>query len=287
VCARWSDASPKIYQPKGAVVSSTVQQSRVDGVLHIRLNRPEKFNAMSDEMFDALLAAAEDARDSTDLRAVVLSGAGKSFCAGLDFAVHRRFADQGAAGRRPFADPNDPDSPGAPPGREQRIVRALRDVKVPVIAAVQGHAIGGGLQLALGADIRMVTPDAQLSFAEIDFGMTVDMGGSQLLPGLVGRDRAMDLLLTGRTISGVLAAQWGLATRLSDDPLAEATDMARTLATRNPFAITHVKRLVRLTETTTVEEGMREELSVMARNIGSPAQTDAVERYFANRTSAR
>jgi enoyl-CoA hydratase/carnithine racemase len=263
----------------------TVRQGLVDSVLHIQLNRPDKRNALSDEMFDELVATAEAARDNTDLAAVVISGAGRSFCAGLDFTAHKAFAGEGAAGQRPFADPNDPNSTGQRrPGRGQRIVRALRDNPAPVIAAIHGHAIGGGLQLALGADIRIVTADVQLACAEIEFGMTLDMGGSQLLPRLIGPDRTLDMLLSGRRITGAQAVSWGLATRLSDDPIAEALEFAGGIAKRNRQAVLASKRLVRLAETASVEDGMREELSVMSRNIGSPGQVQAVQDYFASRT---
>jgi enoyl-CoA hydratase/carnithine racemase len=262
---------------------STVVQETSDRVLHIRLNRPDKRNAVDEEMFDELVAVAEAARDNTDLAAIVLSGAGRSFCAGLDFAVHQSFAGEGAAGQRPYADPSDPTSTGRTPGRGQRIVRAFRDARVPVIAAVHGHAIGAGLQISLGADIRIVTADVQLGCAEIDFGMTVDMGASQLLPRLIGADRTMDLLLSGRKITGAEAMRWGLATRVSDDPLTEALDLARSIALRSPHAVAETKRLVRLAETSTVKDGMAQELVVMANNIGSPAQVEAVQRYFAAR----
>lgn len=262
-----------------------VNQETNSGVLHIQLNRPDKRNALNDQMFDELAAAAEEARDNPELSAIVVSGAGRSFCAGLDFTAHKAFAAEGATGQRPFADPNDPTSTGQrQPGRGQRIVRAFRDSPAPVIAAIHGHAIGGGLQLALGADIRIVTADALLGCAEIDFGMTVDMGGSQLLPRLIGADRTLDLLVSGRRITGALAASWGLATRLSDDPLSEAFQLAREIAERNRQAIVASKRLVRLTEHISAEEGMREELSVMSANIGSAAQVRAVQEYFARRT---
>jgi enoyl-CoA hydratase/carnithine racemase len=262
---------------------STVKQDVSGRVLHIALNRPDKRNAVNEEMFNELVAVAEAARDNTALAAIVVSGAGQSFCAGLDFAVHQTFAGEGAAGQRPYADPADPTSTGRTPGRGQRIVRAFRDAPVPVIAAIQGHAIGAGLQIALGADIRIVTADVQLGCAEIDFGMTVDMGASQLLPRLIGADRTMDLLVSGRKITGAEAVQWGLATRVSDDPLTEALELARSIARRSPHAVAETKRLVRLAETATVDDGMAQELSVMANNIGSPAQVDAVQRYFAAR----
>jgi len=262
---------------------STVTQDVSDRVLHITLNRPDKRNAVDDEMFNELVAVAEAARTSTEVAAIVVSGAGKSFCAGLDFAVHQTFAGEGSAGQRPYADPSDPTSTGRTPGRGQRIVRAFRDAPVPVIAAIHGHAIGAGLQITLGADIRIVTADVQLGCAEIDFGMTVDMGASQLLPRLIGADRTIDLLVSGRKITGAEAVQWGLATRLSDDPITEALDLARAIAQRSHHAVTETKRLVRLAETATVKDGMAQELLVMANNIGSPAQVDAVQRYFAAR----
>ncbi|WP_375484243.1 enoyl-CoA hydratase/isomerase family protein [uncultured Mycobacterium sp.] len=262
----------------------TVLLNTSDGVLHIQLNRPDKRNAINDEMFDELAATTEAAAGDAGLSAIVVSGAGRSFCAGLDFAVHRAFAAEGAAGQRPYADPKDPNSTGRRvPGRGQRIVRALREASAIVIAAVHGHAIGAGLQIALGADIRIVTPDVQLGCAEIEFGMTVDMGASQLLPRLIGSGRTTDLLVTGRRISGAEAVGWGLASRLSDDPSAEALALARAMTERNRHAVAQTKRLVRLAETATVQEGMREELSVMAGNVGSPAQVAAAQRYFAAR----
>jgi enoyl-CoA hydratase/carnithine racemase len=260
---------------------TTVTHEIDNDVLHIQLNRPDKLNALNDEMFDELVVVTETARDNPDLAAVVVSGAGRCFCAGLDLGSQRAFASEGSAGRRPFADPADPGSTGRRPGRGQRIVRALRDNPAPVIAAIHGYAIGGGLQIALGADIRIATANVALAFAEIEFGMTVDMGASQLLPRLIGADRALDLLLSGRRITGTEAVQCGLVTRISDDPVGEALEFARQLAGRNKRAVIQDKRLVRLCETSTMEDGMREELSVMSHNIGSPAQVQAVQRYFA------
>jgi enoyl-CoA hydratase/carnithine racemase len=265
-------------------MDTVVSQELSGGVLHVQLNRPDKRNALSDAMFVELAEAAEAAGGNPDLGAVVLSGAGKSFCAGLDFAAHQAFVDESATGQRPFADPDDPNETGQRrPGRGQRIVRALREIPVPVIAAMHGHAIGGGLQIALGADIRIVTADIVLSAAEIEFGMTVDMAGSQLLPRLIGPDRALDMLVTGKRITGAQAVEWGLATTLSEDPVADALELANGIAQRNRQAIVETKRLVRLAETGTVEDGMREELSVMARNIGTPAQVQAAQRYMARR----
>jgi enoyl-CoA hydratase/carnithine racemase len=265
---------------------AVVRQERSEGVLHIQLNRPDKRNAIDDAMFEELGEAAEAARDDPHLAAVVVTGVGPSFCAGLDFSVHQTLAREGAAGERPYADPSDPSSRGLRrPGRGQRIVRALRDCAAPVIVAVQGHAIGGGLQLTLAADIRIVAPDAVLACAEIEFGMTVDMGGSALLPRLIGHDRAMDLLLTAKRISGRQADQWGLVTRLHDDPITEAQTLANLIAGRSRRAVVETKRLCRLAETGSIEESMRQELAVMAANIGSAEQVKAANDYFVARAS--
>lgn len=255
-----------------------IEHDVIDDVLQIRLNRPDKFNAVTDQMFDDLkLITDKLARsDGSEYGAVVLSGVGASFCAGLDFSVHQEFA---AAAGPLYADPDDPESSGRPTGRGQSIVRGLRDCAVPVIVALQGHAIGAGLQFALGADIRIARPDAKVGVAEMDWGLTVDMGGSQLLPRLIGTDRAMDLLLTGRLISGRTASSIGLVTRLSSDPLAEAVALARQIAANNRVAVLGTKQLVRISETD-MEEGFRAEQKLMFRNIGSAPQAEAAKRRF-------
>lgn len=263
---------------------ATVRSEVTDDVLHIQLNRPEKRNAIDDAMFINLAEAAEAARDDDRIAAVVLSGAGASFCAGLDFDVHRTLAQEGAAGDRPYSDPSDPSSVGVrTPGRGQRIVRALRDCPMPVIVAIHGHAIGGGLQLALAGDIRIATPAAVFASAEIDFGMTLDMGGNVLLPRLIGTDNALEMILTAKRVSGTQAEALGLVTRLAENPLNDAMALAAEIAARSGQATRASKRLSRLAETAPVEEVMREELTVMAANIGSAAQVRAANEYFAHR----
>ena len=255
-----------------------------DRIAHVELTRADKLNAIDEEMFVALDETSARVRDDEDLAAIVLSGAGRSFSAGLDFSMHASFADEGSSGLRPYADPDDPAATGQRrPGRGQRIVSAFRDAHAPVIAALHGHVIGGAMQIALGADIRVVAPDARLGLREIDFGMTVDMGASQLLPRLIGTDRALDLLLTGRLLSGEEAVAWGLATRVSDDPLADALATARGIAERSPTAVKESKRLVQMSQTATLAEGFHEELRVMSANIGSPDQVAATQRYLARR----
>ena len=164
-----------------------------DGVADVRLNRPEKLNALDMALFTALAETAATLADTPAVRAVVLSGAGRSFCAGLDLTA---FSAMAAGERwRPADDPTTTGADGR--SRGQRAVLAWYDLPVPVIAAVRGHALGGGLQLALGADIRLAAPDATFSVYEINWGLPPDMAGTQLLPRLVGPDVAAELTTPG------------------------------------------------------------------------------------------
>jgi enoyl-CoA hydratase/carnithine racemase len=255
----------------------------VDGVASICLNRPDKRNALNDALFDALVAVTESMIADRQIRAVVLLGAGPAFCAGLDLSLFRSFADESQAGERPFGDPNEPGSGRRVPGRGQRIVNALRRIPVPVIAAVHGAAIGGGLQLALGADIRIAGPAAQFAAREIEYGITLDMGGTQLLPRAIGPDRALELIVSGRIVDMDEALRIGLATVGAPDPVAAAFSMASVIAGRSPDAIALSKQLVRMADASPVEDGMAAELDVMAANIGSRNQNEAVRALFERR----
>ena len=250
----------------------------------VRLNRPEKLNAINDEMFEGLLRITADLAGDTAVRAVVLTGQGRGFCAGLDLSSFRSFLDESERGERSFSGPEEGAPRGRrPPGRGQVIVTRLREMPIPVIAALHGAVVGGGLQLCLGADIRYVTPDARLGLRELDFGISPDMGATQLLPRLIGPDRAMELALSGKLISGEEAAAIGLATRTAPDPLDAALELARTIAGRNPAAVSFTKMLVLGSETMTVGEGLRAELRAMAHNVGSPAQSEAAAAFFDKR----
>jgi enoyl-CoA hydratase/carnithine racemase len=199
------------------------------------------------------------------VRAIVLSGEGKGFCAGLDLALFASMGDGEVSGR---ADGLRLDA--------ARAVRVWSELPAPVIAAVHGAALGGGLQLALGADIRIVAPDAQLGMLEIRWGIVPDMGGTQLLPALVGPDRAKDLIFTGRLVDGNEALSIGLATRVSTDPRADALALAREIASKNPEAIRLAKRLVDGAWTATLDEGLRVERDLTGGMAGSVNQREAV-----------
>jgi enoyl-CoA hydratase/carnithine racemase len=144
-----------------------------------------------------------------------------------------------------------------------------------VIAAVRGHALGGGLQLALGADIRIVAPDAALSVMEIRWGLVPDMAGTQLLPRLVGPDVAAELTWTGRTVGAAEAVRIGLATRLVDDPLAAAHELAASIAARNPDAVRTAKSLIDAAYTGSMADGLAAERQALHTIMGSPNQREA------------
>ena len=157
------------------------------------------------------------------------------------------------------------------------------EIPVPVIAAVRGNALGGGLQISLGADIRIVAPDARLSVFEVNWGLIPDMTGTQLLPELVGRDVAKELTYTARIVSGEEAVRIGLATRTDPDPLAAALAMAREIAGRSPHAIRAAKRLLDLAGRTDLASGFAAEQVEIRALIGSPNQVEAVTARFEKR----
>jgi len=250
-----------------------------DGVADVRLNRADKRNALDPAMFAGLIAAGERLRSEPAVRAVVLSGEGPDFCAGLDFGSFRAMAK----GQRLSASVSLPSTEGPARATGQRAAFVWAQLPVPVIAAVRGNALGGGLQVALGADIRLVTPDATLSVLEIQWGLIPDMTGSQLLPELVGRDVAKELTLTGRRVRGTEAVAIGLATRVEADPLAAALAMAGEIAQRNPHAVRAAKRLLDLAGRVDLATGFAAEQEEIGALIGSPNQVEAVTAGFEKR----
>jgi enoyl-CoA hydratase/carnithine racemase len=250
-----------------------------DGVADVRLNRAAKRNALDPAMFAGLVAAGERLRSEPAVRAVVLSGEGPDFCAGLDFGAFRAMTE----GQRLSASVSLPLTEGPARATGQRAAFVWAELPVPVIAAVRGNALGGGLQVALGADIRLVAPDATLSVLEIQWGLIPDMTGSQLLPELVGRDVAKELTLTGRRVRGTEAVAIGLATRVEADPLAAALAMAREIAQRNPHAVRAAKRLLDLAGRVDLATGFAAEQEEIEALIGSPNQVEAVTAGFEKR----
>lgn len=205
------------------------------GVADVRLTRADKMNALDPAMFAGIIEAIDRLRDAPGLRAVVLSGEGRAFCAGLDMMS---MASGGASAgldisARTHEIAND----------FQQVAWGWRELPVPVIAAVHGIAFGGGFQIMAGADIRLVRPDARLSIMEMKWGLVPDMGGIALWRTLVRDDVLRELTYTAREFSGEEAVRLGFATRTAEDPHAAAMTLAREIAGKHPQAIRAAKRL--------------------------------------------
>ena len=251
------------------------------GVADVRLRRPDKLNALDRAMFDALVDAGDRLAADTSVRAVVLSGEGRGFCAGLDLGSFQAMAapDSGAGVTSRLGDR----SAGRITNHAQHAAYVWAELPVPVIAAVHGVALGGGLQIALGADLRIVSPDARLSVLEIRWGLIPDMTGTHTLRRLVGLDVAKELTWTGRMVSGEEAVSLGLATRVADDPHGAAMELARQFASSNPHAIRAGKRLLNQSGIVDAAQQFMDESKEMGALIGSPNQVEAVTAWFEKR----
>ncbi|GAB3750921.1 crotonase/enoyl-CoA hydratase family protein [Yimella radicis] len=214
-----------------SLISCTVR----DGIADVRLDRPDKYNGLTFEMLRDLASTAHRLRKDRTLRAVVISGNGDAFCAGLDFGSVSKKPWQIPVGLVPV--------PWRGTNVFQEACWAWRRVPVPVIAAVHGHCYGGGIQIALAADFRITTPDAKWSVLEGKWGLIPDMSGVRSLSELVGVETAKRLTMTAEVLSGQDAHDLGLAGTVAADPRGAAFELARTLTTKSPDALAAAKRL--------------------------------------------
>jgi enoyl-CoA hydratase/carnithine racemase len=266
-------------------INDRIKVSITGGVADVRLTRTDKMNALDDAMFSALVETGERLKVEPGLRAVVLSGEGRAFCAGLDMGNFGRMAEGSSQGAKK------PESGGGGlearthglANRAQYAVWVWREVPVPVIAAIHGVAFGGGFQLALGADMRFVTPDVRLAILEIKWGLVPDMAGTQLLWRLAREDVIRELTYTGRVFSGAEALSYGLATRVCADPHAEALAVAREIAGKNPDAIRAAKRLLDAAPLDGPAAGLMRESVEQGALIGSHNQVEAIKANIAQR----
>ncbi len=251
------------------------------GVADVRLNRADKMNALDVAMFEALSSTGRALAGRRDLRAVVLSGEGRGFSAGLDFSSFAAMAGT-KDGQRPTSNLFDR-APDSIANHAQHAAWVWKELPVPVIAAVHGVAFGGGLQIALGADIRLVSPDARLSVMEIKWGLVPDMSGTQTLRHLVRPDVARELTYTGRIVSGTEAVALGLATRVADDPRAAALALATEIAAKSPSAIRAAKQLLEASVNVDPAEGLALEQRLQSGLLGRPNQVEAVRSNMEKR----
>ena len=272
------------------VIDDRVTISVIDGIADVKMNRADKRNALDNAMFTSLSAAGEYLKKLDGLRVVVLSGDGASFCAGLDFSSFAQMAEAGAkanaADKKPV-EKSDMNAGAMVDGRithmAQQVCWVWQEVPVPVIAAVHGHALGGGIQIALGCDIRIVHPETQLSVREVHWGLIPDMTGTLMLSRLVRPDIAKELVFTAKIISGKEGYEIGLATHLSENPHADAMVLAREIAGRSPDAVRGAKKLLNLQANDGAAQQFANEREVIGKLIGHANQAEAVMSHFEKR----
>ena len=245
------------------------------GVAHVQLSRGDKMNALDPDMFAALISAGHVLHDLKGLRCVVLSGEGRSFCAGLDMAS---MADPGRHRETPLTARTHGNA-NAP----QQIAMMWRKLPVPVVASVHGVCFGGGLQIASGADLRIVAPDARLAVMEMKWGLVPDMGGYALWRGTVRDDVLRELTYTNREFTGAEAQVFGFATLVDANPLARAMAIGAEIADRNPHAQRAAKRLFGQYLHASVDDILMAESIEQQALMGSKNQIEAVMSQMGGR----
>lgn len=250
------------------------QQS--ESVLVATLNRPTKSNALNQALIDSLdelAAEIETEFDNGQIKALVITGAGeRAFSAGADIT---ELADLDAPRARTQM------------LRGQGVFTRLEELPIVVIAAINGVALGGGLELAMAADLRIAAPTARLGQPEITLGNLPGWGGTQRLPELVGRGRATQLILTGEVISAARAYEIGLVNQVSDDCLTAALDTALRIARSNPVAVAGAKKAIRIGLREGVAAGMSAEADAVAACCETAEQRAAVNAFLARMSQPR
>jgi enoyl-CoA hydratase/carnithine racemase len=246
-------------------------------IAFVRLTRADKMNAVDQDMIDAIIAAGQEVAAS-DARVAVVSGEGKAFCAGIDIG-----GLSGMMGNDP-ADMLMPRSHGdGTTNQWQEVAMTWARMEIPVIAAIHGVCFGAGIQLALGADIRIATPDAKFAVMEMKWGIVPDMGGMVLLPKLVRSDVLRRLTYTAEPIGAEQAERWGIITEIADDPMAAATELAEKIAGKSPAAIRSAKKLIGMAETDAANDVLLAESRLQAELIGKPEQMEVIAAQFGKR----
>ncbi len=246
-------------------------------IAHVCLTRSDKMNAVDQDMIDAIIAAGQEVAAS-DARVVVLSGEGKGFCAGIDIT-----GLSGMIGKDP-AELLMPRTHGdGTTNQWQEVAMIWARLEVPVIAALHGVCFGAGMQLALGADIRIAHPDTKLAVMEMKWGIVPDMGGMVLLPRLVRTDVLRRLTYTAEQIAAPQAENWGLVTELSETPLERAMELATVIAGKSPSAIKAAKALIAVAETADDATVLDAESRAQSDLIGKPHQMEVIAAEFGKR----
>lgn len=263
-------------QESTELVSVVVQNYVAD----VRLNRPKKYNALSPDMFRSIIEVGQNLAEREDIRAVVLSGEGPGFCSGLDMQSFQSMgSDQSKSNVNALTA-----GTGGLANRAQMVAYVWKSVPVPVIAALHGVVYGGGLQIALGADIRLAAPDARFSIMEIKWGLIPDMSLTQTIRDLLPLDVVKELMFTGRIFNAEEADRLGVVTRTTKQPYEEAMALARTIAEKSPDAIRAGKKLLEDAWHDNAANGLSLEEKLQLSLIGSTNQVEAVKANFEKRS---
>jgi enoyl-CoA hydratase/carnithine racemase len=267
------------------LLNSTNPEQRVlvdinDHIAHVRFNRADKMNALDNSMFEAIVEAGEALAQDPDVRAVVLSGEGRAFCAGLDMSSFASMANQDSS-QITGSDKKKTNSrlekrTHGLANRVQYPSWLWREMPVPVIAAIHGVAYGGGCQISIGADMRYAAPGTKFSIMEMKWGLVPDMGATPFLQKLVGDDVARELTYTNRVILADEAKEIGLVTRVCEDPVAEALSVAAEIAEKNPAAIRASKRILNQAPFQSAADILLSESVEQDQIIGKPNQVEAI-----------
>lgn len=259
------------------MINNCIELTINEHIAHVVLSRPEKMNALDTDMFAAIPKVGEQIKQDPSVRVVVISGAGKNFSSGLDKSIFAKALEQKGVSLNPD------EAPLVLADRTHGVFNALqalvwlwREMPVPVIAAIDGFALGGGLQIALGADMRYATKDSQFSILEMRWGLIPDMGSTQIMRHMIADDVIRELTYTARIFSAQEAKEWGFITDIVDNPLAHAMQLAEQICLKNPDAIRASKRMLEASHYQTVAEGMLTESTEQDKIMGSANQVEAV-----------
>ncbi len=246
-------------------MNNTILYEVENGIAKVTLNRPDSLNALNLDLFNALIEVGETIKADKHVRVVVLSGAGKAFSAGIDMKLMKRLGEINLDERTHGI-----------ANLFQQAAWVWYELPVPVIAAVHGVCLGGGLQIITGADMRYIHPESKLSILEMKWGIVPDMSATQLWSRFVPEDIIRELTYTARTFSGVEANDYGFATRLTTTPLEDALETAQLIANKNPQAIRAAKRLIDNQIPRDAAAGLLAESVAQTALINTPNQIEAV-----------
>ncbi len=247
-----------------------IEQDLADGILTITLNRPEKLNALSTEVLHALSDVFIAAKNNREVKGVLLTGAGKAFCAGADIS---RLGECNAESGYQFA------------CFGQAVFRQLETMGKPSLAAINGYAFGGGCELSMATTLRIAATTAQFGQPEVKLGVIPGYGGTQRLARLVGKGRALDLCLTGRFIDAATALQWGLVTEVvaADELLPRAQQLLSGILSMAPLAVASIMEAIDHGYDLSLTDAMHLEAIHFAKVCASEDKTEGVAAFLAKR----